>query len=55
MKINISVNPYLIIKMLVLSYMDGAKKDVQIDKNFEKVNAVQPRCEHEKIEVQSKK
>ena len=55
MKINISVNPYLIIKMLVLGYMDGAKKDVQIDKNFEKVNAVQPRCEQEKTEVESKK
>lgn len=55
MKINISVNPYLIIKMLVLSYIDGAKKDVQIDKNFEKVNAVQPRCEQEKTEVESKK
>ena len=52
MKINISVNPYLIIKMLVLGYMDGAKKDAQIDKNFEKINDVQSRNEQEKTEVE---
>ena len=55
MKINISVNPYLIIKMLVLGYIEGAKKEVQIDKNFEKINSVQPSNKQEKIEVRSKK
>ena len=52
MKININVNPYLIIKMLLLGFVDSEKKANKIEKNSGIVTSVQPSLKQKKIEVE---
>lgn len=55
MKININVNPYLIIKMLLLGYVDGAQKVQKFEKNFDNTTSVEPSLKQEKTEVEISK